>query len=78
MGVVTVRVRLFAILRERAGSDSIEVELTDGATVADALAALSEHAALSTVLEQHARPDGGQPDLRVPRRPGSAPATSWR
>jgi molybdopterin converting factor subunit 1 len=52
MGVVTVRVRLFAILRERAGSDSIEVELADGATVASALAALSEHAALSTVLEQ--------------------------
>jgi MoaE-MoaD fusion protein len=36
---VTVRVRLFAVLRERAGSDSIEVELEDEATVADALSA---------------------------------------
>jgi len=45
-----VRVRLFAILRERAGSESIEVELSDGATVATALAALSEHPALSAVL----------------------------
>ncbi len=36
-----VRVRLFAILRERAGADSVELELADGATVSDALAALS-------------------------------------
>jgi len=49
---VTVRVRLFAILRERAGRESIEVELADGATVASALAALSEHAALSGVLDR--------------------------
>jgi MoaE-MoaD fusion protein len=37
---VTVRVRLFAMLRERAGSGSVEVELPAGATVADALAEL--------------------------------------
>ncbi|CAB4943436.1 unannotated protein [freshwater metagenome] len=37
-----VRVRLFAVLRERAGRDMLELELPDGATVADALAALSE------------------------------------
>jgi MoaE-MoaD fusion protein len=37
---MTVRVRLFAILRERLGSDSVEVELPPGATVADALAEL--------------------------------------
>jgi MoaE-MoaD fusion protein len=32
---VTVRVRLFAGLRERAGSGALDVELPDGATVAD-------------------------------------------
>jgi molybdopterin synthase catalytic subunit/molybdopterin converting factor small subunit len=35
-----VTVRLFAVLRERAGSDSIELELSDGATVRDAIAAV--------------------------------------
>ena len=35
-----VTVRLFAMLRERAGSDSVEIELADGATVADAIDAL--------------------------------------
>jgi molybdopterin converting factor subunit 1 len=34
---VVVRVRLFAILRERVGVDELEIELPDGATVADAL-----------------------------------------
>jgi MoaE-MoaD fusion protein len=35
-----VRVRLFAVLRERAGADEVELELPDGARVADALAAV--------------------------------------
>ncbi len=35
---MTVRVRLFAMLRERAGRDVLELELPDGASVADALA----------------------------------------
>ena len=47
---MTVSVRLFAILRERAGSDRVELELPDGATVADALAALARMPALSEVL----------------------------
>lgn len=34
---MTVRVRLFAMLRERAGADELELELPDGARVADAL-----------------------------------------
>jgi len=38
---MNVRVRLFAILRERAGRDAVEVELEDGATVADALRELA-------------------------------------
>jgi len=33
-------VRLFAVLRERAGAESVEIELADGATAADALEAL--------------------------------------
>jgi molybdopterin synthase catalytic subunit len=52
MGAMTVRVRLFAILRERAGSDSIEVELAEGATVADALAKLSGLPPLAELLER--------------------------
>jgi molybdopterin synthase catalytic subunit len=35
-----VSVRLFAVLRERAGSDSLEIELPEGATVAQAMEAL--------------------------------------
>jgi len=38
---VKVRVRLFAALRERAGSGSVEVELPDGAAVGDVWPALS-------------------------------------
>jgi molybdopterin synthase catalytic subunit len=49
---VIVRVRLFAVLRERAGSESVEVELADGATVADALAELSGMPALAELLER--------------------------
>ena len=42
---MTVRVRLFAQLRERAGRSEIEVELPDGARVRDAIAAIGEIAA---------------------------------
>lgn len=45
-----MRVRLFAMLRERAGSDTVEVELEEGATVADALDALSRHDGLGPAL----------------------------
>ena len=38
---MVVRIRLFAQLRERAGADSIEAVLDDGATVADALRQLA-------------------------------------
>ncbi len=41
---MTVTVRLFAILRQRAGRDRLELELPEGACVADALAAV-EHLA---------------------------------
>lgn len=52
MRAMTVRVRLFAILRERAGRDSVEVELGEGATVADAIDRL---AALPSLTEPLAR-----------------------
>jgi molybdopterin synthase catalytic subunit len=47
---VTVSVRLFSLLRERAGCDRVELQLDDGATVADALAALARLPSLSDVL----------------------------
>ena len=45
MAVVIVRVRLFAALRERAGTGQLELELPEGARVADALAAIDGLAA---------------------------------
>jgi MoaE-MoaD fusion protein len=48
---MNVTVRLFAILRERAGRDRVELELPEGASVADALAALDDLAGgLSLVM----------------------------
>lgn len=49
---MTVTVRLFAVFRERVGSDSIEVELDDGATVAEALERLAERPELGDLLER--------------------------
>jgi len=37
MGVVEVKVRLFAVLRERAGADEVVLDLPEGAVVGDAL-----------------------------------------
>ncbi|MGB3097734.1 MAG: MoaD/ThiS family protein, partial [Solirubrobacterales bacterium] len=39
---VKIDVKLFAMLRERAGSGSVEVELADGATVGDLLGELAD------------------------------------
>ena len=49
---MVVRIRLFAQLRERAGADSIEAVLADGATVADALRELSKGPPLGELLER--------------------------
>jgi molybdopterin synthase catalytic subunit len=49
---MVVHVRLFAILRERARRDSIELSLRDGASVADALEALSEVEPLGELLSR--------------------------
>ena len=45
-----VDVKLFAILRERAGRDRVGIELGEGATVADAIAALGNEPGLDEVL----------------------------
>ena len=45
-----VEVRLFATLRERAGRDRIALALSEGATVADALAAAAQEPGLGEVL----------------------------
>jgi MoaE-MoaD fusion protein len=47
---MVVSVRLFAMLRESAGSGCVELELPGGATVADALHALCEHELLRELL----------------------------
>jgi MoaE-MoaD fusion protein len=52
MRAMTVRVRLFAVLREWAGSESVEIELAEGATVADALAELSRVSLLAEGLDR--------------------------
>ena len=39
--MVRLEVRLFAVLRDRAGTDSVAIDLPDGATVADAIVALA-------------------------------------
>lgn len=49
---MTVSVRLFAILRERAGRDRIELELPPSATVDDALLALGREGGLGELLER--------------------------
>src|SRR4051794_14024307 len=49
---MTVRVRLFAVLRQRAGRDSVAIKVDEGATVADALAALAEQPGLGDVLDR--------------------------
>ena len=50
MDAMEIDVRLFAILRERAGTDSLRLELGEGATVADALAAAAREPGLGDVI----------------------------
>ncbi|HEX2398011.1 MAG TPA: molybdenum cofactor biosynthesis protein MoaE [Solirubrobacteraceae bacterium] len=49
---VVISVRLFAVLRERAGRDTVDLELAEGATVDDALTALGGHDGLAEALER--------------------------
>ena len=72
---MVVSVRLFAGLRERAGSDRVEVELPDGAVVADLLAAMARRRSASC-----ARPvrRGDQPRVRATPASRCARATRSR
>jgi molybdopterin synthase catalytic subunit/molybdopterin converting factor small subunit len=81
---VRVRIRLFAILRERAGRDTLEVDLPEGATVADALAALDDVAGglplVLAVNRAYAAPDrvlvaGDELALVPPVSGGAEPAS---
>ncbi len=47
---MVIHVRLFAMLRERAGTDTLELELPTGATVAEAISALSQREPLGELL----------------------------
>lgn len=49
---MTVEIRLFAILRERAGLQTLQIELQDGATVADALRVLDGSGPLAGLIER--------------------------
>ena len=49
---MNVTVLLFATLRRRAGTRSVDLELADGATAADALAALALHTGLGELVER--------------------------
>ena len=81
-----VRIRLFAMLRERAGRDELELELPDGARVADALAALDHLAGgLSLVLavnREYAPPDAvlraGDELALIPPVSGGMPSNAVR
>ncbi len=45
-----VRIRLFAQLRQRAGADTIEADLSDGATVSEAIAELARRSPIADTL----------------------------
>jgi molybdopterin synthase catalytic subunit len=80
-----VRVRLFAILRERAGTGELELELPDGARVSDALDRLADVAGgMSVVMavnRRYARADsslspGDELALIPPVSGGATPQTA--
>jgi molybdopterin converting factor subunit 1 len=66
-----VQIRLFAILRERAGRESIELELQDGATVSEVLRTLRERGPLADLI-------GHMPVLMAVNRDYATPATRLR
>jgi MoaE-MoaD fusion protein len=47
-----VTVRLFAMLRERAGADSLELDLAEGSTATDAIDAVADRHGLGDLLER--------------------------
>ena len=82
---MVVSVRLFAGLRERAGSERIEVELPEGATIADLLAAmeLGPRSCVAAVNREYAGPDtpigaGDEVALVPPVSGGAGPVRQIR
>ena len=69
---VRVTVRLFAALRERAGTGKRELELPDGATAGDVFAALAHRRRAERPLLRR------QPRVRRARRRAAATATRSR
>jgi MoaE-MoaD fusion protein len=47
-----IKVLLFAMLRQRAGEESVELELSEGSTAADAIDALRKHDGLADVIDR--------------------------
>ena len=83
---MVVRIRLFAGLRERAGRGELELELPDGAVVADALAAVDDLASgvplVMAVNREYASPQdrlsAGDELALIPPISGGAPRTHAR
>jgi molybdopterin converting factor subunit 1 len=51
MKSMTIRVKLFAVAKERAARDELELELPSGATIADLRAAIeSQHPQLAAII----------------------------
>jgi MoaE-MoaD fusion protein len=81
-----LQVRLFAALRESAGSDSVEIELDEGATVADAVSALGPVAgqmpfriAVNREYAESSEPlEPGDELAAIPPVSGGAPETGER
>jgi molybdopterin converting factor subunit 1 len=48
---MVVRVRLFAMLRERAGRDSLDLDLAEGSTTADAIAVIRDRTGLREIFD---------------------------
>jgi molybdopterin synthase catalytic subunit/molybdopterin converting factor small subunit len=77
---MVVSVRLFAGLRERAGASHVDVDLPDGATVADLLAAmdLAPRSCVAAINREYAEPAApiaaGDEVALVPPVSGGAPA----
>ena len=63
-----IDVRLFAMLRERAGSDSVTVEVPEGATVRDAVERSRTQHGLGDLIDAHVGRDGREPRVRGRRR----------
>lgn len=68
-----VAVKLFAVVKQLVGSASVEVRLSDGATVAELVAALVAEYPQLAPLEQHLRfaVDGEYAQLDTPIRQGA-------